>query len=263
MEAKKIIAAEILSNRPIAKNIMEMKLSAPEAASLAKPGQFVNVYTRDSALLLPRPISICDAEGDVLTLVYAVVGKGTKWFADCCAGQTLRISTPLGNGFDLSVVGKGDEALLIGGGIGVCPLIQMAKALAAKGVKVKAAMGFRDEPFLIEEMKSTGAEVAVATDSGRTGYRGTALAAAMDAGMDCEHWFSCGPKVMLKFVAKEAAGRGRDAQISMEERMGCGYGACVGCAVDILEPGQKEPVRKKVCKDGPVFRGSEVVFDEQ
>ena len=262
MKAKKIVTAEILSNREIAKGIMELKLEAPEVASSAKPGQFVNVYTGDSALLLPRPISICDAEGSVLTLVYAVVGKGTQWFSECCTGQQLQVSTPLGNGYDLSVVKAGDTALLIGGGIGVCPLVKLAKVLTAKGVAVRAAMGFRDEPFLVEEMKAIGAEVAVATDSGRVGYRGTALAAAMDADMDCEHWFSCGPKVMLKFVAEEAKRRVRDAQISIEERMGCGYGACVGCVVDIRIEGQEEPVRKKVCKDGPVFRGSEVIFHE-
>lgn len=262
IEAKKIIPAEILSNRPIADNIMELKLLAPEVASAAKPGQFVNVYTKDSSLLLPRPISICDTKGEILTLVYAVVGKGTRWFADCCAGDRLRISTPLGNGFDVSGLREGDEALLIGGGIGVCPLIRLAKVLAEKGVRVKAAMGFRDEPFLVEEMKATGAEVVVATDSGRVGYQGTALAAAMEAGLDRKQWFSCGPKVMLKFVAREGAARGRKVQISMEERMGCGYGACVGCVVDVLTPEKAEPVRKKVCKDGPVFWGSEVVFDE-
>ncbi|MBO4991031.1 MAG: dihydroorotate dehydrogenase electron transfer subunit [Firmicutes bacterium] len=263
MEAKKIVTAEILSNRPIAKGIMELKLLAPESASQAKPGQFVNVYTGDSSLLLPRPISICDADDTTLTLIYAVVGKGTAWFADCCVGQELRVSTPLGNGFDVSVVREGDTALLIGGGIGSCPLLKLGKVLKEKGVKLNVAIGFRDEPFLEEEFRALGANVVVATDSGRVGYHGTALAAAMDAGMDCEHWFTCGPKIMLKFVAKEAMARGRDAQVSMEERMGCGYGACVGCVVDVLERGAEAPVRKKVCKDGPVFLGSEVFFDEQ
>ena len=263
MEAKKIVKAEIMENRPIATNIMQMRLQVPEVASLAQPGQFVNVYTDDAALLLPRPISICDADDQVLTLIYAIVGKGSKWMSECVVGQEIRVSTPMGNGFDLSGVKEGDTALLIGGGIGSCPLLKTAKILKDKGVKLNVAIGFRDEPFLEEEFKALGANVVVATDSGRVGYHGTALAAAMDSGMDCDNWFTCGPKIMLKFVAKEAMARGKDAQVSMEERMGRGYGACVGCVVDILEKGAEAPVRKKVCKDGPVFLGSEVFFDEQ
>ena len=263
MEAKKIVKAEIMENRPIATNIMQMRLQVPEVASLAQPGQFVNVYTDDAALLLPRPISICDADDQVLTLIYAIVGKGSKWMSEGVVGQEIRVSTPMGNGFDLSGVKEGDTALLIGGGIGSCPLLKTAKILKDKGVKLNVAIGFRDEPFLEEEFKALGANVVVATDSGRVGYHGTALAAAMDSGMDCDNWFTCGPKIMLKFVAKEAMARGKDAQVSMEERMGCGYGACVGCVVDILEKGAEAPVRKKVCKDGPVFLGSEVFFDEQ
>ncbi|MBQ4576134.1 MAG: dihydroorotate dehydrogenase electron transfer subunit, partial [Firmicutes bacterium] len=211
MEAKKIVKAEILSNRSIAANIMEMKLQVPEVASLAKPGQFVNVYTDDAALLLPRPISICDADDQVLTLIYAIVGKGSKWMSECVVGQEIRVSTPMGNGFDLSGVKEGDTALLIGGGIGSCPLLKTAKILKDKGVKLNVAIGFRDEPFLEEEFKALGANVVVATDSGRVGYHGTALAAAMDSGMDCDNWFTCGPKIMLKFVAKEAMARGKDA----------------------------------------------------
>ena len=201
MEAKKIVKAEILSNRPIATNIMEMKMQVPEVASLAKPGQFVNVYTDDPSLLLPRPISICDADDNVLTLIYAIVGKGSKWMSECTVGQEIRVSTPMGNGFDLSQIKEGDTALLIGGGIGSCPLLKTAKILKDKGVKLNVAIGFRDEPFLEEEFKALGANVIVATDSGRVGYHGTALAAAMENGMDCEHWLTCGPKIMLKFVA--------------------------------------------------------------
>ena len=129
MEAKKIVKAEILSNRPIATNIMEMKMQVPEVASLAKPGQFVNVYTDDPSLLLPRPISICDADENVLTLIYAIVGKGSKWMSECTVGQEIRVSTPMGNGFDLSQIKEGDTALLIGGGIGSCPLLKTAKIL--------------------------------------------------------------------------------------------------------------------------------------
>ena len=263
MEAKKIVKAKILSNRAIATNIMEMKLEVPEVSSLAKPGQFVNVYIDDKSLILPRPISICDADDEVLTLIYAIVGKGSLWMSQCVVGQEIRVSTPMGNGFDLSGLKEGDTALLIGGGIGSCPMLKTPKVLKEKGVKLNVAIGFRDEPFLEEEFKALGANVIVATDSGRVGYHGTALAAAMDNGMDCDHWFTCGPKIMLKFVAIEAMARGKDAQVSMEERMGCGYGACVGCVVDILEKGAEAPVRKKVCKDGPVFLGSEVFFDEQ
>jgi len=216
MEAKKIVKAEIIENRPIATNIMQMRLQVPEVASLAQPGQFVNVYTDDAALLLPRPISICDADDQVLTLIYAIVGKGSKWMSECTVGQEIRVSTPMGNGFDLSNVKEGDTALLIGGGIGSCPLLKTAKILKDKGVKLNVAIGFRDEPFLEEEFKALGANVVVATDSGRVGYHGTALAAAMDNGMDCDNWFTCGPKIMLKFVAKEAMARGKDAQVSME-----------------------------------------------
>ncbi len=263
MEEKKIMTAEILRQELLAKGVMKLVLCAPEAARAARAGQFVNVYTEDSALLLPRPISICDAEGDRLMLVYGIVGRGTQWFSKRCADEHLRISTPLGNGYDLSDIKPGDSALLFGGGIGVPPMVKLAKTLTAMGVSVRAAAGFRDESFLLEELSAAGAQTLCATDSGREGYRGTALSAAEDVGWSGDHWFACGPKPMLAAVAKAALACGKDAQVSMEERMGCGYGACVGCTVDVKPQDAMQPVRKKVCKDGPVFLGSEVFFDER
>lgn len=261
MKEKKIVTGEIIKNEALADGIFRMEIQASEVALSAKAGQFVNVYTNNASMLLPRPISVCRAELETLTLVYGVVGKGTEELSSYREGQALRLSSAMGNGYDLSRVSRGQTVLAVGGGIGVPPMLQLALAARKLGAKVIAVTGFKDQPFLISELELAGAEAYVATDSGAEGFQGTVLELIREKGLQADHWFACGPKVMLRALSEYVLQQGQDVQVSMEERMGCGYGACVGCVCDIRELETGAAVRKKVCKDGPVFWGSEVVWD--
>lgn len=274
MPEKKIYKGIVVSNQEIADGIMKMKLSAPEAAGEARPGQFANLYPAADSLILPRPISICDADGDdgTLTFVYAVVGAGTAEFAGYESGDTVRVSSPLGTGFLLpspagaeSVPASGSlNAVLIGGGVGCAPMLFAAKELRSLGVSVTAVAGFRKEPFLIKELKDAGARVVVTTDMPtENAFLGTVVDCMEINEIRGDLYFSCGPRAMLSAVCSYLKRRGEDVQVSLEERMGCGYGACVGCVCDIKvkdAQGKETAVRKKVCKDGPVFLGSEVIW---
>lgn len=245
--------AEVVSNINITADIYDMVLKCPEIAKLAKPGQFVEVYTDSEALLLPRPISICEINSDGVRLVFQVVGKGTKLFSALKSGDTLRLVGPCGNGYTL----KSDKsALLVGGGIGVPPLLEVAKRL--KDCKVVLASRTENLSILADEFKKTGAEVYVATDDGSTGYRGNAVQLLRDKALTADVVYSCGPKIMLKFLTEYAVEKNMECQVSMEERMACGLGACVGCVVKIKDGDDWQ--HKKVCKDGPVFEGREVVW---
>lgn len=279
MEQKRILTGIVLGNEEIAAGVYRMTIESVDGAPLAKSGQFVNLYTKNPALLLPRPISVCFSDGAELTLVYGVVGQGTAEFASYEKGETIRHSMPLGNGYDLEVLTKGQKAMLLGGGIGVPPLLSLCCDLTAKGVAVTVVVGFREEPFLVKPLLKAGADLYVATDSGAVGFRGTVLDVVRNEGLTADAYFACGPKVMLKAVTEHVLAEGKDIQVSMEERMGCGYGACVGCVCNIrekstdtgMESGCSAAGRtaeegeriasKKVCKDGPVFWGSEVVWD--
>ena len=318
MPEKKIFKAEIVSNSEIADGIMKMTLSAPEAAKAARPGQFANLYPAADSLILPRPVSICDADPDAgtLTFVYAVVGAGTTEFAALGSGDFLRVSSPLGTGFTLpapsgaqsnralsnaepsgaSPVDAGapdapsadaDEenhtsvalsaesaaeyeqsaplhAVLIGGGVGTAPMLFLAKELGKRGIRCTAVTGFRKQPFLSEELKAAGAKVITTTDlPTESAFLGTVVDCMKINEIRGDLYFSCGPRPMLAAVSQYISTFGQDVQVSLEERMGCGYGACVGCVCDIKElqaDGSEKLVRKKVCKDGPVFMGSEVVW---
>lgn len=263
IERKQILNGTVLGNEEIAAGVFQMTVESVDGAPLAKAGQFVNLYTKDSALLLPRPISICFSDGAELTLVYGVVGKGTSEFSSYERGDIIRHSMPLGNGYDLEAVKPGQKALLLGGGIGVPPMLKLCYDLVEKGVEVTAVVGFKDEPFLVKPLLKAGADLYVATDSGAVGFKGTVLDVVRQEELEADAYFACGPRVMLRAAAEHALEKGKDIQLSMEERMGCGYGACVGCVCDVREGngGQETVVRKKVCKDGPVFWGSEVVWD--
>ena len=274
MPEKKIYRGIVVSNQEIADGIMKMTLSAPEAAGEARPGQFANLYPAADSLILPRPISICDADGDdgTLTFVYAVVGAGTAEFAGYGSGDTVRVSSPLGTGFLLphpagaqGVSGTDSlSAVLIGGGVGCAPMLFMAKELKKRGCSVTAVTGFRKEPFLIDELKEAGARVIVTTDMpAENAFLGTVVDCMEINEVRGDLYFSCGPRAMLAAVCSYLKDRGEEVQVSLEERMGCGYGACVGCVCDIKvrdEQGVEHILRKKVCKDGPVFMGSEVVW---
>lgn len=260
MKEKKISVVKIEKNEPIAENVYRMEISSSEIALSAKSGQFVNVYLNNPSKLLPRPISVCRASGDTLTLVYGVVGDGTKELAAYEAGTEIRISVALGNGYDLAKVTVGHKALIAGGGIGVPPMLQLAAALKKNGAQVTAVLGFKDEPFLVEELEATGAMVHIATDSGNAGFHGNVVQLIQEEQLCADHYFACGPKVMLKALTEYLTEQQADVQVSMEERMGCGFGACVGCVCDVYDE-DGNVVKKKVCKDGPVFWGSEVVWD--
>ena len=227
----------------------------------AKPGQFVNVYMKDKSTLLPRPVSICRIHSGQLELVYRVVGKGTREMAGYHRGNAIRLSSPLGKGFELSGCQSG-SALLVGGGVGTPPLLQLAGELNHRGIRPMAVLGFQREPFLVQEMEELCEKVLVATEDGSFGFAGNVVQLiekeGQEKGLAADQAFSCGPKPMLKALADLCREREIPLQVSLEERMGCGYGACVGCAVDIKRDGKIQ--RKAVCKDGPVFWAEEVFW---
>lgn len=254
--SKKVVEGKIIGQDQIAPMIYKIIIEAPEVAKDARPGQFVNLYPASKSTLLPRPISICEISETTLTLVYGVVGEGTLEFSKLQAGETIRISSSLGNGYSLQ---DAATSVLVGGGIGVPPLVELAKQL--KGDKI-AVLGFRDEPFLVEALEALGVKVYVATDSGKVGFKGNVLELIEKEGIKGDYFYSCGPKVMLRALANYCESKNVPVQVSMEERMGCGYGACVGCVCKTKANTEKGFEHKKVCKDGPVFLGSEVKWDE-
>ena len=285
---KKIIEAKIISNEVIADMIYRLVIQSGEFISDVQPGQFINVYLRDKSLLLPRPISICRADSGQLTLVYRIVGKGTKELSGYEAGEFLSVSTPLGQGYDLDHVfeeinkanieesdGINKKAkktiVLAAGGLGVPPMLELAKTIRMRiaeklidNVSIIAALGYQNETFLADELAEFCDKVLISTEDGSTGFRGNVLQMLEAGGWQADYYFSCGPKPMLKALNSYCERINRPLQVSLEERMGCGYGACVGCTCKTKESidGETKLKLKKVCKDGPVFFGNEVVWDE-
>ena len=248
----KIVGAEIVLNDEIAREIFMLKLKLPVNYPIPEPGQFVNLYLNDGSFMLPRPISVCDYSENLLTLVYAVVGQGTKMISDYFVGSRIRVSTPLGKGFSTD---GSSPCLLVGGSFGVVPLLLLAKELVAQGqTDVRAAFGFHNETLLVEKFPCT---VEVATEDGSCGFKGNVVELLEQIVIPKDtRIFACGSKPMLRALAQFAAGRGLSLQVSMEERMGCGYGACVSCVCKTVRGS------RKVCEDGPVFDSGEVVWDE-
>ena len=244
---------EIIENTPLTDSVMRMRLRGDTSAVTA-PGQFVNILI--SGLFLRRPISVNDCEGDVLTIIYKVVGKGTEQMKGMKAGQTLDVLTGLGNGYDLAPAG--DNPLLIGGGVGVPPLYMLAKQLTSAGKRVTVILGFntKSELFYEEEFKALGATVAVSTVDGSHGVKGfvtDAIAALEAEGNRFSYFYTCGPEPMLKAVYNKCETSG---QFSFEERMGCGFGACMGCSCKTLYG------NKRICKDGPVLVKEEIIWEK-
>ena len=236
----------IVENIALTDSVWQMRL-AGDTSAITAPGQFVNILLEGK--FLRRPISVCDCEEDMLTLVYKVVGKGTEQMSQMERGQELDILAGLGNGYDLEQAG--DAPLLLGGGVGVPPLYMLAKKLVAAGKKVSVVLGFNtaDEVFYEEEFKELGCEVTVTTVDGTRGIQGFVTNAMEN--IEYTHFYTCGPEPMLKAVWRASNTSG---QLSFEERMGCGFGACMGCSCKTLTG------YKRICKEGPVMRKEEILW---
>jgi len=238
---------EIIENIPLTENVMRMKLAGDTSANTA-PGQFINIKL--DGLYLRRPISVCDCEDGVYTIIYKVVGKGTEQMREMQEG-TLDVLTGLGNGYDTSL--SGDHPILLGGGVGVPPLYLLSKKLLGEGKKVSVILGFniKDEIFYEEEFRALGADVTVTTVDGSYGVKGFVTDAMRD--MEYTYFYTCGPEPMLKAIYNTSSTSG---QLSFEERMGCGFGACMGCSCKTLYG------NKRICKDGPVLVKEEIIWEK-
>ncbi len=234
----------ILENKPLTKDVYKMRLSG-DTSAITAPGQFVNIKL--DGLFLRRPISVCDAKEGELTILYKVVGKGTEKMASMQSG-TLDVLTGLGNGYDTSV--SGEAPLLLGGGVGVPPMYGLCKKLIAEGKKVRVVLGFntKDEVFYEAEFRTLGADVIVTTVDGSYGQKGFVTDAL---GEGYTYFYTCGPEPMLKAVFRATSTEG---QLSFEERMGCGFGACMGCSCKTIYG------NRRICKEGPVLRKEEILW---
>ena len=255
MTEKTFGKAEVVAQEMLQENIFSLTLRTP-AAGAAVPGQFVNLYLNDAARRLPRPISICeiDRTNSTLRLVFRLKGEGTKEISKLLPGDTIDVMGPLGNGFPLDV--KAGRPMVIGGGIGVPPMLGLFQKLSGEKT---AVMGYLDCPFLLDEFEAAGGKTYVATESGRTGTRGNVLDAIRANDLDPDIIYACGPKPMLAAVKAFAEEKGIPCYISMEERMACGIGACLGCVVKTASvDGHSKVKNARVCADGPVFNAAEV-----
>lgn len=246
----------VISQECIAKDIYSMWISTKTIAREAKPGQFVSVYTKDASRLLPRPISLCeiDREKDALRIVYRIAGDGTREFSRLRAGDTIDILGPLGNGFPLEEA-KGKRVMLMGGGIGIPPMLETAKAIQGEKIIVS---GYRDELFLTEELNAAG-QLYLATEDGSAGTKGNVLDAVKANRLEADLIFACGPTPMLRAIKAYALDKGIPCWVSMEEKMACGIGACLACVCKSTEvDGHSQVHNKRICKDGPVFLSTEV-----
>ena len=237
---------EIRSNEALTDSVYKMVL-AGDTSDITNCGQFVNIQL--DGMFLRRPISVCDYDEKTLTIVYKVVGKGTEAMAAMGEGVKLDILTGLGNGYDLTLAG--DKPVLLGGGVGVPPMYNLAKKLRAQGKEVKVILGFnvKSEIFYEEEFKALGCNVTVTTVDGSYGVKGFVTDALPT---DYTYFYTCGPEPMLKAVYRASKTSG---QMSFEERMGCGFGACMGCSCKTLTG------YKRICKDGPVMKKEEILWE--
>ena len=237
----------LTENRPLAEGIRRLTLTG-EGLEEQRPGQFLNI--RLNGLFLRRPISVCDWEPGQVTVIYRVVGRGTEQLAAMRPGETLDVLTGLGNGYDLAPAGA--SPLLIGGGVGVPPLYLLARRLREQGREVTAVLGFRTakEVFAAEDFRALGCRVTVTTEDGSEGVRGFVTGALPE---NYSYFYTCGPEPMLRAVFRATKTSG---QFSFEERMGCGFGACMGCTCRTVTGG------KRICREGPVLRKEEILWDD-
>ncbi len=233
-------------NRNIAKNTFFMRLDG-DTSAITAPGQFINI--RLDGYFLRRPISVCDCDKDGLSIIYKTVGQGTKEMSGLSVGKELDILSGLGNGYDTSK--SGQNPVLVGGGVGIPPMYMLCKKIVDEGKKAAVILGFNsaDEVFMVEEFKKTGADVLVATADGSVGEKGFVTDILKD--LDYTYFYTCGPMPMFKAIESIAKTSG---QYSFEERMGCGFGACMGCTC------KTKYGNKRICKDGPVLEREEIVW---
>ena len=238
---------KIISNEALTESVYKMVLQG-DTSAITAPGQFVNLKL--DGLYLRRPISVCDLDGDMLTIIYKVVGKGTKQMA-AMTNETIDILTGLGNGYDLSL--SGNNPVLLGGGVGVPPMYLLCKKLIDQGKKVRVILGFntKNEVFYENEFKALGADVTVTTVDGTYGTKGFVTDVLKEA--PYSYFYTCGPEPMLKAVYKASETSG---QMSFEKRMGCGFGACMGCSCKTITG------YKRICKEGPVMRKEEILWED-
>ena len=253
---KEKVTAKVISQQEIAANIFDMWIETGLAKE-AHPGQFIGVFPKDKSTILPRPISICEVneEKTALRIVYRIAGQGTKEFSSFVAGDQVDILGILGNGFPLEA-GKGKKVFLMGGGIGVPPILQLAKELEADK---QVVVGYRDSNLFLKEDLDKYAAVYVATEDGSVGTKGNVMNAIEENALDAEVIYACGPMPMLRAIKRYAEGKGIKAYISLEEHMACGVGACLGCVVKTKEVDHHSHVHNaRICTDGPVFDAEEV-----
>lgn len=256
MSQKKKTTAIVVSQKEIAEQIYDLWLETDLALN-ARPGQFVAVYPKNAATLLPRPISICEADKKRgrLRLVYRIAGKGTKEFSSYKAGDEVSVLGVLGNGFPLEKA-EGKRVFLIGGGIGIPPMLQLAKEL--DGEK-QIVVGYRNRDLFLREDLERNGRVYIATEDGSVGSRGNVMDAIRDNHLQADVIMACGPMPMLRAVKQYAEENGIEAYISLEERMACGVGACLGCVCKTKEVDHHSHVHNaRICTDGPVFEAKEV-----
>ena len=236
----------VLRNRPLTEDVLELILRG-DTGEIRNPGQFVNLKL--SGLYLRRPLSVCNLEGDTLTLIYKTVGIGTETLSRMLPGQTLPVLTGLGNGYDTAL--SGDRPLLLGGGVGVPPLYYLARLLCAEGKQVSVVLGFNraSEVFYENEFRALGASVTVTTVDGSYGRKGFVTDALPE---NYSYFYTCGPEPMLKAVFAKTVTSG---SFSFEKRMGCGFGACMGCSCRTITG------NKRICREGPVLQKEEILWE--
>ena len=242
------VVLTVTKNEALTPLIYEMHL-AGDVSGVTRAGQFVEIAL--DGLYLRRPISVCNYEDGELTLIYKVVGKGTDLMSQMAEGTQLDVLTGLGNGFNINHECK--KPLLVGGGVGVPPLYRLTRDLIAQGKEVTVVLGFNTESeiFYAEKFKEAGAKVIIATADGSVGVKGFVTTAIAESGVEADYFYSCGPLPMLKALCQSLE---IDGEVSLEERMGCGFGICMGCSI------QTTKGAKRVCKEGPVFKKEEVIW---
>lgn len=262
MEEKKRYSKEsiVIRQEPVSTDVFSVWLSCREISAAAVPGQFVGVYSRDLSRMLPRPISLCeiDAVDGAIRLVYRVAGKGTEELSRLHTGDIVRLIGPLGNGYPIDEE-KYKAPVLIGGGVGIPPLLELSKRLSSPEKTV--VLGYKNEMFLLDEFEASGKRICIAMENGLAGIRGFVTDAIACSNVTGDVVYACGPMPMLRAVKKYAEDLGVPAYVSLEEHMACGVGACLGCVVKTNDKDAHSNVNNaRICTEGPVFLASEVVL---